>query len=74
VLQEARRAAAGCDAAAFANVPDHEEGAYVFRNGFVEAARTAGIQVSTSAAVKCSFAWRDGTFVVDAEPADPRTK
>jgi hypothetical protein len=72
VLQEARRAAAGCDAAAFANVPDHEEGAYVFRNGFVEAARTAGIQVSTSAAVKCSFAWRDGTFVVDAERADPR--
>ena len=67
VLLEAQRAAAGCETASFANVPDHEEGAYVFRNGFVEAAQTAGIHVTTSAAVNCMFTWRNGTFVVNAE-------
>jgi hypothetical protein len=76
VLLEARHASAGCETAAFANVPDHEQGAYVFRNGFVEAARTAGIHVSTSAPVNCTFTWRDGTFVGNAElsQANPRTK
>jgi hypothetical protein len=78
ILLEAQRAVAAreCETAAFAGIPDSDEGAYLFRNGFVEAARAAGVQVSPSAAVDCTFTWRDGTFVADpeAQQPNPRTK
>jgi hypothetical protein len=78
VLVEAERAVAvrGCEVAAFAEVPDSEEGAYVFRNGFAEAARLAGIRVVTSAdaPASCTFTWRDGSFVATPADSDPRTK
>jgi hypothetical protein len=77
ILLEAQRAitARGCETAAFAAIPDSDEGAYLFRNGFIEAARAAGVYVATSAAADCTFTWRDGTFVTDIEaPPNPRTK
>ena len=81
ILVEARRAVAahGCEAATFADLPDSLEGAYVFRNGFAEAARQAGLRVVTgdAAPAGCPFAWRDGSFVATpaASGSDfPRTK
>jgi hypothetical protein len=78
VLVEAQRAMAEqqCGAAAFADVPDSVEGAYVFRNGFAEAARRAGVQVvsSDAAPAGCAFTWRDGSFMATPADFDPRTK
>ena len=78
ILVEARRAGAarGCETAAFAAIPDSDDGAYVFRNGFVEAARIAGVRVVSSdlAPASCTFTWRDGSFVATPAGANPRTK
>lgn len=81
VLIEARRAMAEqqCGAAAFTDVPDSQDGAYVFRNGFAEAGQQAGVRVVTSdpAPAGCTFAWREGSFVATPEASDsdsPRTK
>jgi hypothetical protein len=80
VLLEAQRAVAthGCEAAAFAEVPDSEDGAYVFRNGFAEAARLHGIPVVATAAVApgCTFTWTGGRFLAAAAATNadrPRT-
>ncbi|HUE86762.1 MAG TPA: hypothetical protein VMO26_11870 [Vicinamibacterales bacterium] len=78
VLLDAQRAitARGCEAATFADLPDSVEGAYVFRNGFAEAARQAGVRVATSDAAPagCTFTWREGRFVATPADSDPRTK
>ncbi len=66
VLFEAQRAVASrrCETAAFVGIPDSEAGAYVFRNGFAEAAGLAGIRVvsSSAAGADCTFTWREGAF------------
>ena len=66
VLFEAQQAVASrrCETAAFVGIPDSEAGAYVFRNGFAEAAGLAGIRVVSSSAARadCTFTWREGAF------------
>ena len=81
VLVEAQRAMAEqrCGAASFADIPDSVEGAYVFRNGFAEAAQLAGIHVvaGDDAPAGCAFTWRDGSFApapAAADSASPGTK
>jgi hypothetical protein len=78
IILEAQRAVTtrGCESATFAGIPDSEEGAYVFRNGFLEAARMAGLRVVTSDAAPtgCTFTWRDGSFVATPADPDPRTQ
>jgi hypothetical protein len=47
-----------CQKVSIAGVPDNVEGAYVLRNGAVEAfARDTGIEVSPDASRDCSFIW-----------------
>jgi hypothetical protein len=49
-----------CHKVSIAKVPDNIEGAYVLRNGVVEAfARDIGIEVSPDAPPECSFLWND---------------
>jgi hypothetical protein len=49
-----------CQQVSIVNVPDNVEGAYVLRNGIVEAfARDVGIEVSPDAPRDCSFGWND---------------
>jgi hypothetical protein len=67
VLEEARSALtnAGCESGAFLNVPDNVDGAFVFRNGFVEAARAVGIAAERSTSptgVGCGFEWTGAEF------------
>jgi hypothetical protein len=49
-----------CQTISISKVPDNIEGAYVLRNGIVEAfARDIGIEVSSEAPRECSFVWND---------------
>jgi hypothetical protein len=68
VLSEARSAMArtSCESAVFVAVPDNLRGAFVFRNGFVQAARGAGVKVELSSSslenAACSFEWTEAGF------------
>lgn len=63
VLTEARRVITEdkCGAAAFTGLPDSVDGAYVFRNGFVEAIGRNGGELK--ARPGCAFVWVNGRFV-----------
>jgi hypothetical protein len=68
VLAEAGSAMSrtACTSAAFFELPDNVDGAFVFRNGFIEAARTMGVG-AVEATVKpetdrCWFEWTSSGF------------
>jgi hypothetical protein len=69
VLSEARAAMASgsCESWVFGAVPESLHGAFVFRNGFVEAARQAGFKAELSSSSpedgrSCRFEWTDAGF------------
>lgn len=78
VLQEALHALAkpGCAAVAFKGVPDTQDGAHVFRNGFKEALRLEGAQVETivdgEVEDDCTFRWAGQRFVTGRETPEAR--
>ena len=57
---------ADCESASFTHLPDNVSGAYVFRNGFTQAARMADINVNTGSNgnLRCTFAWNGHSFTV----------
>ena len=57
----ARLAERPCDYPEFTNLPDSVKGAFVFRNGFPEAAHLP--RRPATVAMTCVFTWRNGDFV-----------
>jgi hypothetical protein len=63
VMERFKAFAPNCEPIAIANLPDHVNGAYVFRNGFTEA--TAVDRLRLRADMKCTVSWNGSQFVVD---------